>query len=115
MVIAADVARPDELVVEQEAAHQEEVGGVEHLLEPSGQAAVSLEEPELSQRRLLFLLSPLRERLLQNLVATIGTVIGGKVQFREHAISEQLRQVVLELLDQRFFANQRQQLGTALA
>src|SRR5260370_23632643 len=115
MMIAANVARPGQFVVEQEAAHQEEVGSVKHLLQTSGEAAVSLKEAQLFKRRRLLRLSLLRERLLQNLVAAIRPVVGRQVQLGEQAVAERLRQAVLALLDQRFFANQRQQLGTALA
>src|SRR6202011_448062 len=78
MVIAADVARPDELVVENEPAHQEKVGGVKPLFRASGQAVMALEDPELFQRRLLFLFSVLRKRLLEGRATAIGPVVGGK-------------------------------------
>src|SRR5256885_2599375 len=115
MVVAADIARPGELVVEKEPTHQEEVGGVQYLLQSGGQAAVSLEESELSQRRLLFLRSPLRERRLQRIAALVRPILGGQLQLGEEAIAERLCQVFLELLDQCGFANQRQQLAPPLA
>src|SRR4029077_5590804 len=115
MVIAADVARPDELVVDHEAAHQEEVSGVKHLLQTGGQALMSLEEPELSQRRLLFLLSLLRERLLQKLATAIRPVLGREVQLSKQAIVERLGQVVIELLDEPLLTNQRHQLAPSLS
>src|SRR5256884_9479736 len=115
MVVAADVARRGELVVEIEPTHQEEVGGVQHLIQSGGQAAVSLEESELSQRRLLVLRSPLRERRLQRIAALVRPILGGQLQLGEEAIAERLCQVFLELLDQCCFANQRQQLAPSLA
>ena len=115
MVVAADVARPGELVVEKEPTHQEEVGGVQHLIQSGGQAAVSLEESELSQRRLLVLRSPLRERRLQRIAPLVRSILRGQLQLGEEAIAERLCQVFLELLDQCGFANQRQQLAPSLA
>src|SRR2546429_6718384 len=115
MVVAADVARRGELVVEKEPTHQEEVGGVQHLLQSGGQAAVSLEEAELSQRRLLILRSPLRERRLQRIAPLVRPILGGQLQLGEEAIAERLCQVFLELFDQCGFANQRQQLAPPLA
>src|SRR5207237_9895692 len=115
VVFAADVTRPGELVVEEEATHQEEVGGVQHLLQSGGQAAVSLEEAELSQRRLLILRSLLRERRLQGIAPLVRPILGRQLQLGEQAIAEWLRQVVLELLDQPLFAYQRQQLAPSLA
>lgn len=115
MVVAADVALPHELVVEHEAAHREEVGSVKHLLKTSGQASVALEEPELSQRLLLFLLALLRERLLQSRAAAIGPVIGGQVQLGKQAVMKRLGQIVLELLDERFLTNERHELEAALS
>src|SRR5207248_7964872 len=115
MVVAADVARRGELVVEKEPTHQEEVGGVHHLIQSGGQAAVSLEESELSQRRLLVLRSPLRERRLQRIAPLVRSILRGQLQLGEEAIAERLCQVFLELLDQCCFANQRQQLAPSLA
>src|SRR3989442_14656828 len=110
VMVAADIARTCKLGVEKQPTHQKEVGGVQHLLQSGGQPAVSLEEPELSQRPLLFLLSLLRERLLEGIAPLVRPILGRKMQLGEQAIAERLRQVVLELLDKCFFANQRQQL-----
>src|SRR6266550_1983014 len=107
VMVAAGVARPRKLAVDEELAHQEEVGGVDHRLEPGGQASMSLEEAELAQRRLLFLLSLLRQRLLQRGATAIRAVGGREVEFGEQAVMQRLGQVVLELLYERLLADQR--------
>ncbi|TMD10827.1 MAG: hypothetical protein E6J07_10315 [Chloroflexi bacterium] len=76
---------------------------------------MSLEEAELSQRRLLILRSLLRERRLQGIAPLVRPILGRQLQLGEQAIAEWLRQVVLELLDQPLFAYQRQQLAPSLA
>src|SRR6266566_237378 len=75
VVFAADITRSGEAIVKKEPTHQKEVGGVQHLLQSRGQAVVSLEEPELSQRRLLFLLSQLCERLLEGVAPLVRPVL----------------------------------------
>ena len=52
-----------------------------------------------------------RERRLQGIAPLVRPVLGRQLQLGEQAIAEWLRQVVLEFLDQRRFANQRQQLA----
>ena len=75
---------------------------------------MSLEEPELSQRRLLFLLSLRRERCFEGVAPLVRPILGRKTQLGEQAIAERLRQVVLELLHERLFAIERQQLTPSL-
>src|ERR1700736_1141581 len=99
----------------EERAHQEEVGGVDRQLQPLPQAAMPLEEAELAQRRLLFPRSLRRERLLESRAPAIRPVVGRQVQFGEQAIAQRFAEVVLELLDQAFLADQRQQVTTSLA
>ena len=48
------------------------------------------------------------------LVMVLLSILGRQLQLDEQAIAERLRQVVLELLDLRLVANQRQQLAPSL-
>src|ERR1700694_1883841 len=114
MMVATDVARLCEAVVEEELPHQEEVGGVDHQIQPRGQAAVSLEEAEFVQRRLLFPLSLFGQRAPECRSPLGGVRVGGQPQMCQQPLPQRLRKVVLEFLDEPLLAEHREQVTTLL-
>src|SRR6202165_253389 len=74
-----------------------------------------VEDPESPRPRLLFLLSLLRERLFQSRAAAIGPVVGGPMELGDQVVTKRLGEVVLEILDERFLANQRQKVAAPLS
>ena len=77
-MIATNVSRLRQVVADVELAHQEEIRGADHHLQPGSQASVPLVEAELIERGLLFLLSLFDQRVLDGGAPAIRSVLDGQ-------------------------------------
>ena len=107
MVVATDVARARQPIIEEELPHQEEVGCVDHQLQPGSKAAVSLVKTELTERHLLFPLSLIGQRALERRSPLIGARIGGQPQSRDQPLLQRLGKILFEFVDDPLLADER--------